>query len=128
MKRRYQLACVLSVLCMPHMGAQHDNPFLVQPKKKLLSKSKLTEHNTQILGDMLQGLPGLIKAVAELQEVAMERLVAYVEGNKTCFWACATQQELDACLAKLQKFEQHTQLMQKQVLEMAQFLQLLEKK
>jgi hypothetical protein len=126
-KLKYAVVLV-SAACITYvMFAQAPkNPFVVQ-KKKLPSTSKLKENNTQLLGNLLQALPGLIKSVAQLQEVSMQRLVSYIEGQKNCFWTCATKDELDACCNKLEQFEQRAQWMQKQVQEITQFLKDIEK-
>ncbi|HRN77948.1 MAG TPA: hypothetical protein PLU71_01805 [Candidatus Dependentiae bacterium] len=127
MHRSKTLFFILGMLGIVYIFAEQiENPFVVT-KKKLPSISKLKEDNTQLLGNVLQNLPSLIKSVADLQEVSMQHLLSYAEGKKNCFWTCATKEELDACCTKLQQFEQRVEWMQKQVQEIVQFLKNLEK-
>jgi hypothetical protein len=96
--------------------------FVVKKKKVVASKSKLKEQNAHVLTTMLQALPAHIKAVADLQEVAMDKVSAYIEGQKNCFWADASCERLDECLTKIEDFQKQLVHMQAQLRECATFL------
>lgn len=96
--------------------------FVVKKKKVVASKSKLKEQNAQSLTTLLQSLPSHIKAVADLQEVAMDKVSTYIEGQKNCFWTEASCEQLDECAEKLEKFHKQLVHMQSQLRECVTFL------
>ena len=102
--------------------ANQTDVFVVQKKKVTASKSKLKEHNAQLLTTILQSLPAQIRAIADLQEVVMDKVSAYIEGQKNCFWTDASCERLDACQTKLEDVEKQLAHMQTQLRECVAFL------
>lgn len=102
---------------------QVQSPFIAKKKMRGLSKSKLKEENIQKMAELLQTLPGVIKSIADTQELAMKRLTQYFEGEKSCFWDQASCEQLLECKKHTQAFQQNTERMQ---LELQNFIQFLD--
>jgi len=121
-----KIILVLSFMCveLPSLVllASQAESFVIKKKKVVASKSKLKEQNAQLLTTILQALPSHIKAAADLQEVAMDKVSAYIEGQKNCFWTDASCERLDECLTKVEDFQKQLAQMQTQLRECARFL------
>lgn len=102
--------------------ANQAESFVVKKKKVVASKSKLKEQNVQLLTTLLQELPSHIRAVADLQEVAMDKVSTYIEGQKNCFWTEASCEKLDECVTKIENFQKQLAHMQSQLRECVTFL------
>lgn len=124
MKKKILIAMCLMCVDMPSLVllAHKTESFVVKKKKVVASKSKLKEQNAQLLTTLLQDLPSHIRAVADLQEVAMEKVSGYVEGQKNCFWTDASCERLDECLTKVEDFQKQLAHMQSQLREYVKFL------
>jgi 7-cyano-7-deazaguanine synthase in queuosine biosynthesis len=121
MKNKLLLIALIGLSSLILIANQTDS-FVVQKKKVTASKSKLKEQNTQLLTTILQLLPAQIRAIADLQEVVMDKVSAYIEGQKNCFWTDASCERLDACQIRLENFQKQLAQMQTQLHECATFL------
>jgi len=121
-----KILLIVSLICfgLPSLMvlANQTDLFVVKKKKIVASKSKLKEQNAQSLSALLQALPSHIRSVADLQEVAMDKVSTYVEGQKNCFWTEASCEQLDECVTKIENFQKQLAHMQSQLRECVTFL------
>ncbi len=121
-----KIVLIVSLICvgLPSLVvfANQADLFVVKKKKIVASKSKLKEQNVQSLSALLQALPSYIRSVADLQEVAMDKVSTYIEGQKNCFWTEASAEQLDQCLTKIENFQKQLAHMQSQLRESVTFL------
>lgn len=124
MKKKIILLVSLISIGLPSLVtiADQADVFVVKKKKVVASKSKLKEQNVQSLTTLLQTLPSHIKSVADLQEVAMDKVSAYVEGQKNCFWTDASCEKLDECATKIENIHKQLAHIQSQLRECVTFL------
>ena len=122
-KKILLISLIVALPCMILFANQTD--VIVQKKKVTASKSKLKEQNAQLLTTILQSLPSQIKTIADLQEVVMDKVSAYIEGQKNCFWSDASSERLDACHTKLEEVQKQLDQMQTQLRECVTFLNAL---
>jgi len=114
------------ILCSWFLLAKKiDSPFIAKKKMRGLSKSKLKEQSAQELGALLQSLPGLIKSIAHTQELAMQKLTQYLEGEKKCFWSDASCKQLLICKNNVESFNTRIEQIQAQLGEFITFLDAL---
>lgn len=95
---RIGLVLSLSVFCFVF-----SNQFLA-PKKtsKLPSSGKLKEQCGQSYADLLEKIPDLLHAIAELHADAISTIRAYAHGDSNCF-GCTDKEKLDKYNSLLNK-------------------------
>jgi hypothetical protein len=123
-KNKIVLAISIISIGLPSLVlfANQADMFVVKKKKVTVSKSKLKEHNVELLTNLLQTLPAYIKTIADVQEIAMDKVGAYIEGQKNCFWTDASSERLDECVSKLETVQKQLAQMHNQLRECVTFL------
>lgn len=70
------------------------NPFVAKKKEKVPSANQLKQDCCEIHTEIIQMVPQMMRAMADVQEQAFDVLEKYCRGESTCL-AKASKQELD---------------------------------
>ncbi len=85
----------------------------VQEKKK--SISNLREECCELSGDIIEGIPGLLHDIADLQHVAAHMVAGYVQDDKKSFCQKASKEQLISCIDELRELQERLDAIQAEI-------------
>ncbi len=94
-------------------------------KKKKNSVPVLKDECYDAFGQSFKLLPRTSKLIAEIQEIEIDKIYEYLEGNKHSFFASTNKEQLQKCLNKIQQFNEQMITMQNDLQDFLAFLQTL---
>lgn len=100
---KYGVALVLMAGLCWGISGQPEVEFVVPKKKPNQSIAALKDELADQLAQILKQIPSILRLLATTQDESLAALEQYAQGEKNCFWATATRQQLAQALERAEK-------------------------